>query len=161
MTGFGTTVVRAGRRLLSSLPALFGVLVFTFLLMRVLPGDPAVFFASGPNAGKEEIEQIRMQMGLDKSVPEQLVFYLSDIGRGNLGRSMMTGQPVLKDLRERLPASLELTFTALLIALIAAVPLRGVAAFKPGSLVDHGVGPVFAPRGCVAALLSGLLLVFF
>ena len=98
MTGLGATLVRAGRRLLSSLPALFGVLVFTFLLMRVLPGDPAVFFASGPNAGKEEIEQIRKQMGLNKSVPEQLVFYLSDIGHGNLGRSMMTGQPVLKDL---------------------------------------------------------------
>ena len=87
MTGLGATVARAGRRLLSSLPALFGVLVFTFLLMRVLPGDPAVFFASGPNAGKEEIEQIRKQMGLDRPVPEQLVFYLSDIGHGNLGRS--------------------------------------------------------------------------
>ena len=139
-TGLGATMVRAGRRLSGRrLPALFGVLVFTFLLMRVLPGDPAVFFASGPNAGKEEIEQIRKQMGLDRSVPEQLVFYLSDIGHGNLGRSMMTGQPVLKDLRERLPASLELTFTALLIALIAAVPLGVVAALKPGSIVDHGV----------------------
>ena len=72
---------------MSSLPALFGVLVFTFLLMRVLPGDPAVFFASGPNAGKEEIEVIRKQMGLDKPMPEQLVRYLYDVGRGNLGRS--------------------------------------------------------------------------
>ena len=117
MAAFGATVVRAGRRFLSSLPALFGVLVFTFLLMRVLPGDPAVFFASGPNSGKEEIEVIRKQMGLDKPVPEQLMLYLYDVGRGNLGRSMMTGQLVTKDLRERLPASLELTFTALLIAL--------------------------------------------
>ena len=79
---------------MSSLPALFGVLVFTFLLMRVLPGDPAVFFASGPNAGKEEIEVIRKQMGLDKPVPEQLLLYLYDVGRGNLGRSLMTGQAV-------------------------------------------------------------------
>src|SRR3954468_19966598 len=160
MTGLGATVVRAGRRLLSSLPALFGVLVFTFLLMRVLPGDPAVFFASGPNAGKEEIEQIRKQMGLDKSVPEQLVFYLSDIGHGNLGRSMMTGQPVLKDLRERLPASLELTFTALLIALIAAVPLGVVAALKPGSLIDHGVRLFCALGVCVPTFVSGLLLIY-
>ena len=61
-------MVRAGRRLLSSLPALCGVLVFTFLLMRVLPGDPAVFFASGPNAGKEEIEaqQAALQATLDR-----------------------------------------------------------------------------------------------
>src|SRR6201989_3178457 len=139
ITTLGATVKRAAKRFLSSLPALFGVLVFTFLLMRVLPGDPAVFFASGPNAGKEEIEQIRKQMGLNRSVPEQLVFYLSDIGHGNLGRSMMTGQPVLKDLRERLPASLELTFTALLIALIAAVPLGVIAALRAGAARDHGV----------------------
>src|SRR5215213_8272725 len=115
MAPFGATVIRAGRRFLSSLPALFGVLVFTFLLMRVLPGDPAVFFASGPNAGKEEIEVIRKQMGLNKPVPEQLMLYLYDVGSGNLGRSMMTGQLVTKDLRERLPASLELTFSALLL----------------------------------------------
>ena len=102
MQALGATVVRAGRRFLSSLPALFGVLVFTFLLMRVLPGDPAVFFASGPNAGKEEIEVIRKQMGLNKPVPEQLMLYLYDVGSGNLGRSMMTGQLVTKDLRERL-----------------------------------------------------------
>ncbi|QDP25255.1 ABC transporter permease [Bradyrhizobium cosmicum] len=159
-TGLGATLLRAGRRLLSSLPALFGVLVFTFLLMRVLPGDPAVFFASGPNAGKEEIEQIRKQMGLNKSVPEQLVFYLSDIGHGNLGRSMMTGQPVLKDLRERLPASLELTFTALLIALIAAVPLGVVAALRPGSVVDHGVRMFCALGVCVPTFVSGLLLIY-
>src|SRR5246127_5643389 len=135
----GATLKRAGGRFLSSLPALFGVLVFTFLLMRVLPGDPAVFFASGPNAGKEEIEVIRRQMGLNKPMPEQLALYLYDVGRGNLGRSMMTGQPVAKDLRERLPASLELTLSALLIALISAVPLGVLAALRPGSLIDHGV----------------------
>src|SRR6202790_648798 len=92
--------------------------------MRVLPGDPAVFFASGPNAGKEEIEVIRKQMGLDKPVPEQLLLYLYDVGRGNLGRSLMTGQPVTTDLRDRLPASLEWARTALLMALVSAIPLR-------------------------------------
>src|SRR3984885_1240153 len=102
LKGLGATVMRAARRFASSLPALFGVLVFTFLLMRVLPGDPAVFFASGPNAGKEEIEVIRKQMGLDRPIPEQLVHYLYDIGSGNLGRSLTTGQTVTKDLRERL-----------------------------------------------------------
>src|ERR1700758_1360724 len=135
----GATLIRAGQRFLSSLPALFGVLVFTFLLMRVLPGDPALFFASGPNAGKEEIEVIRKQLGLDKPMPGQLALYLYDVGRGNLGKSLMTGQSVTTDLRERLPASLELTLTALLIALVLAVPLGVVAALKPGSLIDHGV----------------------
>jgi peptide/nickel transport system permease protein len=160
MKGFGATVVRAVRRFMSSLPALFGVLVFTFLLMRVLPGDPAVFFASGPNAGKEEIEVIRKQMGLDKPVPEQLLLYLYDVGRGNLGRSLMTGQSVTTDLRERLPASLELTLTALLIALVSAVPLGVIAALKPGSAVDHGVRLFCALGVCVPTFVSGLLLIY-
>src|SRR5690349_18633191 len=160
MTGLGATMVRAARRLLSSLPALFGVLVFTFLLMRVLPGDPAVFFASGPNAGKEEIEAIRKQMGLDKPLPAQLGIYLYDVGRGNLGRSMMTGQPVGKDLRERLPASLELTFAALIIALVSAVPLGVIAALRPGSLIDHGVRLFCSLGVCVPTFVSGLLLIY-
>src|SRR5258708_7293380 len=163
MAAFGATMIPAGKRFLSSLPALFGVLVFTFLLMRVLPGDPAVFFASGPNAGKEEIEAIRKQMGLNKPVPDQLMFYLYDVGRGNLGRSMTTGQLVTTDLRERLPASLELTFTALLIALVSAVPLRVLAALKPGSLLDHGVR-LFCPlRASAPTFRSGpfLIYVFF
>ena len=81
MAAFGATMIRAGRRFLSSLPALFGVLVFTFVLMRMLPGDPAVFFASGPNAGKEEIEVIRKQMGLNKPVPAWNGPFLGRYGR--------------------------------------------------------------------------------
>ena len=88
MSLLATTLRRTGRRFVSSLPALFGVLVFTFLLMRVLPGDPAVFFASGANSGKEEIEMVRKQMGLDKPIPEQLFLYLKDVGSGKLGRSL-------------------------------------------------------------------------
>ncbi|PZU85122.1 MAG: peptide ABC transporter permease [Chelatococcus sp.] len=160
MSQFSITARRAGRRFLSSLPALFGVLVFTFLLMRVLPGDPAVFFASGPTAGKEEIELIRKQMGLDRPVPEQLLRYLGDVGTGNLGRSMTTGQPVLADLKGRLPASLELTFSALLIALLTAVPLGVAAALRPGSLVDHAVRFLCALGVCVPTFVSGLLLIY-
>ncbi len=156
----GRTLARAGRRFLTSVPALFGVLVFTFLLMRVLPGDPAVFFASGPNAGKAEIEEIRRQMGLDRPIPEQLVRYLGDIGTGHLGRSMTTGQPVLDDLRGRLPASLELTFCALAIALGLAVPLGVVAALRPGSALDHAVRLVCSVGVCVPTFVSGLLLIY-
>ena len=154
------TGARAGRRLLSSVPALLGVLVFTFLLMRVLPGDPAVFFASGPNAGKAEIEALREQMGLDRPIPEQLLRYLGDIGTGQLGRSMTTGQPVVKDLRERLPASLELTFAALLIAMVLSVPLGVLAALRPGSAVDHGVRLLCSLGVCVPTFVSGLLLIY-
>ena len=156
----GATATRAGRRFISSLPALFGVVVFTFLLMRVLPGDPAVFFASGPQAGPEEIAMIRKQMGLDQPVPQQLLLYLGDLSQGNLGRSLTTGQPVLADLRNRLPASLELTLTALLIALLTAIPLGIIAALRPGSAVDHLVRFICALGVCVPTFVSGLLLIY-
>ena len=157
----GQIARRTGRRFLSSVPALVGVVVFTFILMRVLPGDPAVFFASGPNAGKAEIEAIRSQMGLDKPMAEQLFYYVRDIGTGNLGRSLTTGQTVLNDLASRLPASLELTFVALGLALSLAIPLGVLAALRPGSLIDHGVRLLCTLGVCVPTFVSGLLLIFF
>jgi peptide/nickel transport system permease protein len=151
---------RVGRRLLSSAPALLGVVVVTFVLMRVLPGDPAVFFASGPNAGQAEIDRLRHQMGLDQPVPIQLLRYLGDIAQGNLGRSLTTGQPVVVDMERRLPASLELTFTALAFALLLAVPLGVAAALRPGSLVDHAVRMLCTLGVCVPTFVSGLLLIY-
>ncbi len=151
---------RVGRRLLASVPALFGVVIVTFVLMRMLPGDPAVFFASGPNAGKQEIEDLRHSMGLDKPVPAQLLLYLRDLATGNLGRSMTTGQPVTVDMGRRLPASLELTFSALFLALVFAVPLGVVAALRPNSLLDHGVRMLCTLGVCVPTFVSGLLLIY-
>jgi peptide/nickel transport system permease protein len=151
---------RVGRRLLSSVPALLGVVVITFILMRVLPGDPAVFFASGPSAGQAEIDELRHKMGLDQPMPLQLVHYLADITTGNLGRSLSTGQPVSADMRQRLPASLELTVTALFIALLLAVPLGVAAALRPGSPVDHAVRMLCTLGVCVPTFVSGLLLIY-
>ena len=151
---------RVGRRLLSSIPALFGVVVVTFVLMRVLPGDPAVFFASGPSAGKQEIEDIRHKMGLDRAIPVQLARYLADVATGNLGNSLTTGQPVTRDMGRRLPASLELTFTALAIALLFSVPLGVLAALRPGSPVDHLVRMLCTLGVCVPTFVSGLLLIY-
>jgi peptide/nickel transport system permease protein len=151
---------RLRRRLLSSLPVLLGVVVFTFLLMRVLPGDPAVFFASGPNAGQAEITELRKKLGLDRPIPEQLVLYLRDVATGNLGRSLTTGQPVVSDLYRRLPASLELTFAALVLALTLALPLGIAAALRPGALLDHAVRLLCTLGVCVPTFVSGLILIF-
>ncbi|MBP0493673.1 ABC transporter permease [Roseomonas sp. SG15] len=128
--------------------------------MRVLPGDPAVFFASGPSAGQQEIEDLRRSMGLDKPIPVQLALYLRDVATGNLGKSMTTGQPVVTDMARRLPASLELTFTALFIALLVALPLGIVAALRPGSLVDHAVRFICTLGVCMPTFVSGLLLIY-
>ena len=151
---------RVGRRLVASLPALLGVVVVTFILMRVLPGDPAVFFASGPSAGRAEIEELRRTMGLDRPMPVQLVRYLGDVATGNLGRSMTTGQPVASDMARRLPASLELTLSALAIALTLSVPLGIAAALRPGSAVDHAVRMLCTLGVCVPTFVSGLLLIY-
>lgn len=151
---------RVGRRLVASVPALLGVVVVTFILMRVMPGDPAVFFASGPSAGKAEIEELRHKMGIDRPIPEQLVRYLGDVATGNLGRSMTTGQKVTTDMARRLPASLELTFAALLIALGLSVPLGIAAALRPGSAVDHAVRMLCTLGVCVPTFVSGLLLIY-
>src|SRR5581483_12392656 len=97
-----------GKRLMFAIPSLIGVVIVTFLLTRALPGDPAAFFA-GPAATKEAIEQVRKNLGLDKPLPVQFVDYVRELGQGNLGNSLTTGQPVLTELKNRLPASAELT----------------------------------------------------
>jgi len=134
--------------------------VVTFTLMRVLPGDPAVFFASGPSAGREEIEELRRTMGLDKPIAVQLARYLGEVARGDFGRSMTTGQPVVLDIRRRLPASLELTCTALVIALFLSLPLGIFAALRQGSVVDHAVRLLCTLGVCVPTFVSGLLLIY-
>src|SRR4249920_2092599 len=112
----GSLLRLLGKRLAAAVPALVAVVVVTFLLMRAMPGDPAVYFA-GLSATKEAIEEIRKKLGLDRSLPEQFVFYLRDLARGDLGQSVTTGQPVTTEIATRLPASLELTLCALVLAL--------------------------------------------
>src|ERR1700757_4839228 len=115
------------RRLLFAVPSLVGVVIVTFLLTRALPGDPAAYFA-GPAATKEAVEQVRVKLGLDKPLIVQFGQYVSDLGHLNLGNSLTTGQPVLTEIKNRLPASAELTLFALILSMLIAVPLGIVAA---------------------------------
>ena len=123
-------------RLLAALPTLAGVVVVTFLLTRMLPGDPAAYFA-GPAATADSIEETRHRLGLDKSLPEQFILYVEGLAAGDLGNSLTSGQAVIDDLANRLPASLELTFAALLLAVGLGIPLGIGAAVKPGGAVDR------------------------
>src|SRR5438552_5101677 len=149
----------AGRRLALAVPGLLGVIVVTFLLNRALPGDPAAFFA-GPAATRQAIEEIRARLGLDKSVPEQFVYYVRDLARGDLGTSLTTGQPVLRDLATRLPASLELTLAGLTLAVTVALPLGVLSATRPGSWVDHLARVVTTAGVSLPIFFTGLLLVY-
>jgi ABC-type dipeptide/oligopeptide/nickel transport system permease component len=146
-------------RLLGSLPALVAVVVVTFVLTRVLPGDTATYFA-GPTASAESIAQIRTALGLDRPLPEQFWSYVQALFRGDLGMSLTTGQPVLVDILARLPASAELTLCGLILAMAVAIPLGIIAAVKQGSLADHACRVIVTAGVSLPVFFTGLLLVY-
>jgi peptide/nickel transport system permease protein len=147
------------KRLVGALPNVIGVIIVTFLLTRALPGDPAAYFA-GPAATREAIEQVRVQLGLDKSLPQQFVVYIKELAHGDLGNSLSTGQPVLKEIQSRLPASLELTLCGLLFACSLAIPLGVLAATRPGSWVDHLCRMLATAGVSLPTFFTGLLLAY-
>ncbi len=147
-------------RLLGVIPTLAGVVVATFLLTRLLPGDPAVFFASNPTADAATIQAIREKLGLDQSLWRQFWIYLGALFQGDLGGSFTTGQPVLRDLLQRLPASAELTICAFLLAIGLALPLGVGAALKPRSLLDHACRVIATAGVSLPTFVTGLLLIY-
>ena len=147
------------KRLMLALPSLVGVVIVTFLLTRALPGDPAAYFA-GPAATTEAVEQIRVKLGLDKPLIVQFGRYVSDLARGDLGQSLTTGQPVVQELRARLPASAELTLLGLIVSMMIAVPLGIMAATRPGSLIDHACRVVTTAGVSLPVFFTGLILVY-
>jgi ABC-type dipeptide/oligopeptide/nickel transport system permease component len=136
-----------------------GVIIVTFLLTRALPGDPAAFFA-GPAATAEAIAEVRVTLGLDKSLLEQFFIYIGDLVRGDLGVSLTTGQTVVYDLITRLPASLELTLAGLVFAIALALPLGILAATRPNSWIDHGVRLLATAGVSLPTFFTGLFLVY-
>jgi peptide/nickel transport system permease protein len=147
------------RRLATALPSVVGVVIVTFLLTRALPGDPAAYFA-GPAATTQAIEQIRHQLGLDRSLPLQFLDYVERLARGDLGTSLSTGQPVLSELVTRLPASAELTLLGLFLSVAIAIPLGIAAALRPGSPLDHACRIVATAGVSLPIFFTGLVLVY-
>ncbi|MBR28431.1 MAG: peptide ABC transporter permease [Rhodobacteraceae bacterium] len=146
-------------RLAQAIPVVLGVVLVSFLLTRALPGDPAAYFA-GDAATPESIAATRAKLGLDRSMPEQFLRYCGDLLRGDLGQSLSTGQPVLHELTRRLPASLELTLTALLISCGIAVPLGVLAATRPGSWVDHLCRVLVTAGVSLPTFFTGVVLIY-
>ncbi len=152
-------VGQIGKRLATAIPSIIGVIVVTFLLTRVLPGDTAAYFA-GPAATPQAIAEIRQTLGLDRPLPEQFVRYVRDLARGEFGNSLTTGQPVVKDIAARLPASAELTLLGLIVSICVAVPLGILAAVKQGSLIDHACRVVATAGVSLPVFFTGLLFVY-
>lgn len=146
-------------RLATAIPSLIGVVIVTFLLTRVLPGDTAAYFA-GPAATPQAIAEIRAKLGLDKSLPEQFMDYVGALAKGDLGTSLSTGQSVAHEIATRLPASAELTLSGLILALAIAIPFGIAAAVKQGSWVDHACRVITTAGVSLPVFFTGLLLVY-
>ena len=113
-----------------------GVCVITFIISHLIPGDPARLLA-GDRASDEIVQHIRQQLGLDLPLWQQFIRYVEQLLHGDLGTSIRTGRPVLEDLKNFFPATLELAFCALLIALVVGVPLGVLSAVYKNRWLDH------------------------
>jgi peptide/nickel transport system permease protein len=140
------------RRLAGLVFVLVGVSVITFALTQLVPADPAVS-ALGQNAREDQIKAFREQYGLDRPPLEQYLTYAGRLLRGDLGISIRTRRPILDDLRDYLPATLELSLAAMLVAVVGGIALGIVSALNRNNVVD-GFARVFA-------LVGGSLPIFF
>jgi ABC-type dipeptide/oligopeptide/nickel transport system permease component len=124
------------RRLVLTVPVLFGVATLVFSLIHLVPGDPAQAML-GDGASPDDIAQLRTRLGLDRPLTEQYARYLRGLARGDLGTSLRTQQPVTTQIAERLPATAELASAAMLVAVALALPLGLIAAVWRGTWVDQ------------------------
>lgn len=124
------------RRLLLSIPTLFGVLVVAFLLLYVAPGDPVESMV-GERADSVTIARLRAQLRLDDPLPQRFVHYAANVMRGDLGNSYITNRPITQDIRERFPKTLQLAGAAMLLATLLGLTLGVLSARKPGGFADR------------------------
>lgn len=150
------------RRIATSLLVLIGVSVITFFLARVVPANPAALYI-GPKARQEDIDRVTKQLGLDKPLPVQYLVYMQELMRGDLGTSISTKKPITAELAGRIPATLELLFSGMFIAILFGVPLGVLSARSQGRPFDVGVRIISIAGVSMPAFFLGLILqiIFF
>ncbi len=124
------------RRLALMVLVVFGVLIITFVVSHVVPADPVGAILGG-NAPQEKVDALRRQLGLDKPLHLQFVFYIWGALHGDLGRSLRTGRPVWEDIQQFFPATVELTFSAIFLAILLGIPLGVISAARRNQVSDH------------------------
>jgi peptide/nickel transport system permease protein len=152
----------AGRLVLTLAFTFLGLLLVTFLIGRVVPIDP-VLAAVGDRAPQAVYEQAKIQLGLDKPLWQQFLIYVSQVLHGDLGKSVLTANPVLADIARVFPATLELATLATLLGVVLGVPMGVAAAVRRGSFVDHAIRLIGLVGYSVPVFWLGLvgLLVFY
>jgi ABC-type dipeptide/oligopeptide/nickel transport system permease component len=152
-----------GRRAAFFLPQVLGILLITFILVRMIPGDPARLMA-GPLMTEEGVELIRQQMGLTEPLPVQFILYVKNAFQGDLGNSWVTGNPVMTDIATRLPATMELLGLTLLVVFFIMLPIAIKSASAGKGLIQNVAKKVFFGYGMAATALPdfwlALILIF-
>lgn len=147
------------RRVLLAIPTMFLVFTIVFLVVRVAPGDPAQVIL-GNYASAEALEQLRQELGLDRPIYIQYLEYLRGIIKGDLGRSMITYNPVWPQIKYVLPYTLWLTFAGMVIGCLIGIPTGVVSALKRNAFWDY-VGRTFSLSGLsVPSFFLGILLIY-
>lgn len=134
------------RRLAVAGPVLLGVSVLVFLILHLLPGDPAQIMLFGSNPTPQQIQNLRVALGLDKPIPVQYVLYLGRLLHGDLGQSFITGRPISDEIAARFPATLQLTLSAMFVAVLIGVPIGILGGVRPNGWADR-LGSGFAVLG--------------
>ena len=145
-------------RLALLVPTLVGVLVVTFLLLYVAPGDPVQAMV-GERADAETIARLRAELHLDDPLPVQFVRYAGGVLQGDLGRSYITQRPIVRDLIERFPATLRLAGAAMLFATLVGVSMGVYGAWRPGSFADRATALIAYAGVSFPVYWVGLLLI--
>jgi peptide/nickel transport system permease protein len=123
------------RRTLLIIPSIFGLILLVFTISRILPGDTALQVL-GPRATAQQLMEFRQRYGLDQPIPVQFYYYLMGLMNGNMGLSFRSQRPVIEDIIQRYPATIELTTAAMILAIVVGVAVGTVAATSGRKLVD-------------------------
>jgi peptide/nickel transport system permease protein len=147
------------RRLMLTVPVLLLVTVIVFSLINLIPGDPALVFIGG-EAGKEAVEALRKQMGLDRPMFVRYVLWLNRLVRGDLGKSVRDGRPVMDVLLLKLPVTVQLALVALTVAWSIAIPAGVLAAWKRRSVIDYTATTVALAGISIPNFWLGIMLIY-
>ncbi|MBA4799685.1 MAG: ABC transporter permease [Rhizobiales bacterium] len=139
---------------------MLGVIFVTFILVRLLPGDPTLLML-GNMATPESIANLREQLGLNGTLLEQFWNYMANVLQGDLGTSLFTSNPVVTDLIERAPATLELITYSMILTVLLAVSIAVIAVVRPRGIFDYGSRIYGLAAGAIPDFWVGLLLIFF
>jgi peptide/nickel transport system permease protein len=148
------------RRIIGAVPVLFGISFLVFLLMHLAPGDP-VELLLGDNATPDEVARVRRDWGLDQPLLVQYWQFLSRALVGDFGTSLKFGEPVLKLVFERLPATVELAIVSLIVAIFISIPIGVYSAIKRDSLLDHAGTGVALIGVSLPNFWLGIMLIYF